>query len=361
MTRYRNLGSENDTFIGDWWEQWVVTDGGGDDVIVTGMWDDTIRAGDGNDIVNGGGGSDTIYGEGGNDRLRGGDGHDRVVGGDGNDSLEGGAGNDWLGGGSGHDVLFGDSGDDSLYGGSGNDRFYGGSGYNFIYGGDGRDTLLLNENFDSVMPRNIWGLTLDDPRAVVDLETGTANIVGQEGHVYVRNVLYDVEDVVGIDGGLLGGGDILRGSAGSNRIQGLGGDDLLDGRGGNDRLYGGEGRDVLIGGAGADHLTGGADGDVFRFDDGHSPVAQRDFIHDFETGLDTLDLSRIDANSRLAGDQAFSFVRFFTGSAGQLTIAPSTSGIVTVLGDVNGDRTADFAIDIFVGAGNALSLDDIIV
>ena len=62
---------------------------------------------------------------------------------------------------------------------------------------------------------------------------------------------------------------------------------------------------------------------------------------------DVIDLSGIDANSLLAGDQAFSFVGKFTKAAGQATLAYSVAKNVTTLSvDINGDGKADYAIAI---------------
>jgi serralysin len=56
---------------------------------------------------------------------------------------------------------------------------------------------------------------------------------------------------------------------------------------------------------------------------------------------DRIDLAAIDANTVLAGNQAFSFIGSgaFTGMSGQLRFA---GGFVQ--GDLNGDATADFMI-----------------
>ncbi|KGO32645.1 hemolysin, partial [Desulfobulbus sp. Tol-SR] len=66
----------------------------------------------------------------------------------------------------------------------------------------------------------------------------------------------------------------------------------------------------------------------------------RDTITDFAAG-DTIRLTAIDANTGLAGNQAFTYIgsSAFTGVAGQLNYV---SGIVS--GDINGDGTADFQI-----------------
>ena len=73
----------------------------------------------------------------------------------------------------------------------------------------------------------------------------------------------------------------------------------------------------------------------------------RDFIHDFVRGVDKIDLHFVDANILAANDQAFSFIgkAGFTGVAGQLHYA--FSGTMTIAsGDVNGDRVADFQIQL---------------
>ncbi len=58
-------------------------------------------------------------------------------------------------------------------------------------------------------------------------------------------------------------------------------------------------------------MTGGAGNDMFVFangDFGGTTTATADEIVDFTSGQDTIDLSQVDANSLLGGDQAFAFV-----------------------------------------------------
>ena len=77
-------------------------------------------------------------------------------------------------------------------------------------------------------------------------------------------------------------------------------------------LFAGSGRDVLIGGSGADRFVYTNAAHIGTGDD-------RDVIRDFKPGTDLLDLARIDANTQLPGNQAFSFIgaAAFT-QAGQL-------------------------------------------
>ena len=105
--------------------------------------------------------------------------------------------------------------------------------------------------------------------------------------------------------------DVINGLAGNDTITGLDGDDTLSGGIGNDNMNGGVGNDVLIGDAGADSMIGGVGSDTFRYlaiTDSGTTTLTRDTITDFLVGTDTIDVSAIDANSRLTGNQAFTFI-----------------------------------------------------
>ena len=237
----------------------------------------------GNNVLNGGLGADTLIGNAGNDSLFGGDGNDRLLGGFGFDRLFGGTGNDFLDGGLGADILDGGAGNDTLLGGDGNDRLLGGLDADRLFGGSGNDFL---------------------------------------------------------DGGI--GGDRLEGGAGN---------DTLAGGAGNDALFGGLSNDRLVGGAGKDQLAGGLGADQFVFtnplDSGAGP-AGRDVITDFNRAQgDKIDLSAIDANLRLAGNQAFEFVGSdgFSGSPGELRYQQA-NGTTLIFADMDGDRRADFSIEL---------------
>ena len=72
-----------------------------------------------------------------------------------------------------------------------------------------------------------------------------------------------------------------------------------------------------------------------------------DLITDFEIGVDKIDLSGIDANLSLAGDQAFTFTAGatqFTGQAGELIVLNGFFAGVTrpaVAIDLDGDLVLD--------------------
>lgn len=130
-------------------------------------------------------------------------------------------------------------------------------------------------------------------------------------------------------------------------------DDILRGEGGSDDLNGGAGDDLLIGGAGADLLTGGAGADVFRFNTVAAfanKAGRTDRITDFEAASDTIDLSAIDPDAMLAGDQAFTFIgqeAFNSGSPDyQVRFTDHGDGTFTVEGDTNHDAVADFTVDL---------------
>jgi serralysin len=132
--------------------------------------------------------------------------------------------------------------------------------------------------------------------------------------------------------------------------------DILTGNNGDNMLSGGAGNDLLTGGLGQDTLTGGAGNDVFDFNsvaDTPTGPGARDIITDFHSGQDKIDLSGIDANTTKKGDQAFRFIgaQNFDGNAGELRYQtfdqPGTANDITVVsGDLNGDRVADFEIEL---------------
>jgi serralysin len=115
---------------------------------------------------------------------------------------------------------------------------------------------------------------------------------------------------------------------------------------GNDTMLGGAGNDVLFGGAGRDVLTGEVGADRFVYGAvGDSSSSVRGVITDFDAaGGDRIDLSAIDARLGAGtADDAFVFIgsTTFSGVAGQLRFAGNT-----LMGDVDGDGGADFAVTL---------------
>jgi Ca2+-binding RTX toxin-like protein len=172
-----------------------------------------------------------------------------------------------------------------------------------------------------------------------------------------------------IDG--LGGNDHLIGLSGNDTFDGSAGNDRLEGAGGKDILRGGAGLDVLIGGSGADQLTGGTEADSFVFKAfAESPAGSgRDVIQDFShADGDLIDLSAIDANTKVSGLQHFHFVdgdltQTFasyhkTHAKGQWAGVLRVTADGLVQGDVNADGKADFEIMVH---GDHLTKADFLV
>jgi hypothetical protein len=164
------------------------------------------------------------------------------------------------------------------------------------------------------------------------------------------------------------GHDLISGRGGSDNLQGGDGHDALDGGNGADTLNGGIGDDILVGGRGADTLTGGLGADRFVFTSvAESTVAASDIITDFVHGEDRIDLSMIDANVSVAGNQAFGSANGSSGgglAAGE--VAPNTArwdevaGNTIILADINGDYTADLRI-VLSGTGLGLTASDFLL
>jgi Ca2+-binding RTX toxin-like protein len=143
------------------------------------------------------------------------------------------------------------------------------------------------------------------------------------------------------------------GNAAANNLQGNAGANSLDGAAGSDTINGNDGDDLVIGGLGNDLLRGGTGADTFvvRQESIATPVLETDQVYDFDV-QDLIDLSAIDANTRLAGDQAFVLVGAFTkpdaahdADVGQMTLT-FAGGITTLRLDVNGDGKVDYQMKI---------------
>lgn len=338
---------------------------------------DVFRLSGGDDRAMGLDGNDRMMGKGGDDSLQGNDGADTILGDGGTDLLWGGKGFDVLLGGSGADTLIDGMGNDRLFGGLGDDRLSLDIGADVINGGGGTDLL-------------IFGGTRD---IRIDLARTGAQDTG-----FGRDVITGIE-IVSAGGGndFLGGNgaaNILRGDAGDDRMSGRGGNDLLEGglgkdlitgnfgndtllggngadtviggggqdqllggfgddrlegHAGSDQLTGGRGNDLLIGGRGRDLMTGGQGADVFKFNmlaDSGRFAAGADVIQDFGVGRDRINLSAIDADMGVKGNQAFTLsLDGLSGQAGQLAMLIDADR-TRVMIDIDGDATADMMISL---------------
>ncbi|MFS0516174.1 calcium-binding protein [Nostoc sp. UIC 10607] len=358
---------------------------------------------DGNDQLNGGAGNDELRGGSGSDILRGGSGNDFLFGGTGVDNLDGGDGNDTyivdnaldvasevfgdalggvdtveasvsytlstnlenlnltgvaaingtgnaknnvINGNNANNVLSGLGGNDNLNGNGGNDILRGGNGNDVLNGGTGADNLDGGDNNDTYIVDNIFDIASEQfGDALGGIDTVQAS-VSYTLSANLENLT--LTGLAAING---------TGNASNNVINGNSGNNILSGLGGNDTIFGGLGNDILRGGAGTDSLIGGLGNDVFDFDliSDSQPGVLRDVISGFVGngfGLgDQIDLSTIDANPFLAGNQAFTF-----GGNGLGHLSYS-GGILR--GNLDFDLAAEFEIQIagapalFVAVGNA--------
>jgi Ca2+-binding RTX toxin-like protein len=379
----------NDTIIGS--EGTNILKGGAGTNLMDGGWgDDIIESTGTNDTAYGGRGNDTFifsngtfHGDSGDDTfIVSGDGVFTAHGGTGVDTLDasalttaltirldqgkfivgentstlwsienavGGAGDDKLFGSDANNTLIGGDGGDYLHGGNGDDVLKGGSGTDALYGGAGAD--VLDGGGDEIDIATYFNATSG---IVLNLTTGihSGDAAG--------DTFFNIDYFFGSSKA-----DTLIGDSTDNFLVGSSGNDRLEGNAGTDTLKGDQGRDILLGGSGSDYLSGGRDSDIldggnnqdaleggegndrFVFTGNASQASSLDFpdaIADFETGKDKIDLSGLDANTLIGGDQAFWFIggNDFSNFAGQLR--QTSDGLQ---GDLNGDGVADFAIRVF--------------
>ncbi len=222
--------------------------------------------------------------------------------------LKGGAGADVMQGGSGSDVLDGGAGNDTLNGGSGND---------------------------------------------------TASYASATAGVTVSLAIAGAQNTIGAGTDTLIGIENLTGSNFNDHLTGSNGNNVLTGGLGADVLIGGSGKDTLIGGAGADTMTGGAGNDTFQFSSlTDSITAAPDLITDFASG-DRIDLHAIDADTGVAGDQAF-HLGGGGGHAGDIVVTfDGVHNRTVVQLYVNNDATADATI--WLSGAHTLSAADFVL
>lgn len=269
---------------------------------------------------------------------------ENATGGSGSDTIIGNFAANVLNGNAGADALYGYDGFDFLSGGAGNDVLRGGNGNDKLMGGFGADVLDGGANLDTAYySDSSTGLT-------VSLANSGANTGIATGDTFIG-----VENLYGsnFNDTLIGNtlANTIWGAAGNDTIYGNEGYDALNGGAGNDFISGGSGNDVISGGLGADRMYGGAGADTFVFatvTESTVNLAGRDIVYDFSlVQADRIDLRLIDANAFAGGDQAFTFIGSagFSGVAGQLRVQASGTGTL-IVGDVNGDRVADFALTL---------------
>lgn len=184
-----------------------------------------------------------------------------------------GVGNDGM-----SNLLFGNGEDNILRGLSGDDTLIGGAGSDRLEGGKGNDVYYIDQASDVVYERAREGI--DTVNTTVSFKLPN----------YVENLF------------LMSGATVGIGNRENNLLMGNDKDNVLKGLGGNDTLFGGKGKDVLYG-------NGGADQFVWRSLEETGKGSSADNVRDFDFAAgDRLNISKIDANSLVAGRQHFDFI-----------------------------------------------------
>ncbi|WP_319800866.1 M10 family metallopeptidase C-terminal domain-containing protein [Rhodobacter sp. KR11] len=237
-------------------------------------------------------------------RIEAGSGADTVIGSAQSDTIDGGAGNDVIQAGGGDDVI-------TLGLGSGTDAYD---------GGQGQDEIRAAADF-----------TVIGVSALINVESISA--AGFAGVTMAGSSKSDALDLTGVT------------LTGISAINGLAGNDTMTGSAGADVLNGGSGKDVLTGGLGADTF-------VFALASDTRTTAW-DRVSDFVQGEDLIDLSLMDADALAMGDQAFTFIgtAAFGLHAGEVRVSTGSAGYLRVLGDIDGNGSADFELRLDLQAG----------
>lgn len=304
IVQHMDLGADNDTLI-----------------VESGVTLRRLFASSGNDIVTTDSALRFVDLGSGNDTFIGSDGNDRVDGAEGDDDIATGAGNDIIELGRMDFLSLAFDGNDTIDGGSGTDTLSYRNIRNFSTGNANEETggvfVALDQGFATARASN------------------TTNFFGFD-------LLTSIENVIG---GAFS--DEIIGSAGANLLRGEGGNDTLSGGDGADTLRGGDGDDRLIGGRGRDVMTGGLGADTFVFLAANESAPRRnasDVITDFVAGTDRIDLSGIDANTALAGDQDLIFAGNVTVSAVGTVRYVHENGNTIISANLSGNNVAEFGI-----------------
>ena len=184
-------------------------------------------------------------------------------------TVNGGNGNNNLTGGTGNDTLIGGTGNDTLIGGGGNDSFNPGTGTNLLNGSAaGNDTYTLTprttagSDLDTVIGNtsgsNVLSFSTFTNGLAISLQAnGTQTVDPLTGYqVDISTGLYKTLN-------LGSGNDTAIGNATvGTTINGSNGNNILIGGSGNDTLTAGNGSSILIGGMGIDTLLGGSSDDI---------------------------------------------------------------------------------------------------
>lgn len=241
-----------------------------------------------------------------------------------------------------------------------------------VYQTDGVYNLVVREEPNDPATPNV------QLRAYMHINDTTGRLVSGTGLDETAITGSGADDI-----NLKGGDDWAFGGGGADTILGAAGNDFLDGGQGNDRLNAGVGEDLLVGGEGNDTLIGGGGGrDVIESGEGHdvlragedgadmlgregqdilyggagtdyfhvlsaaeSTLAAPDLFRDFQQGADKIELTVAFFL------EAYDFIgsAAFSASGGGEVRAAIAGGRTNIYGDVDGNGTADFRIQLLGG------------
>ena len=238
-------------------------------------------------------------------------------------SIDLGDGDDTFVGGNKGEIVSDAFGNDTYKLGGGDDTLVLFAGNDTCDGGAGTDTVSLS------IVNAAYFINLDSKAVVLNSQPLQASSFSTTG---ITTSVKNFESAVANSGN-----DIIAGNSAANSLTGFNG---------NDTLYGGLGADNLSGGLGNDTFV------YFQTKESGLTKATRDTISDFFGvgigGGDQIDLSAIDANTKVAGNQAFTWTNTntqFGNIAGELRAVFQANNTI-IQGDVNGDGKADFAITV---------------
>nr|MCU0968059.1 hypothetical protein [Rubrivivax sp.] len=288
------------------------------------------------------------------------------------DTLAGGVGDETLHGEGGDDSISGGGGTDRLEGGDGNDTLVGGAGAEVIDGGGGTDLLSYAAAAAGVVVNlgaaTTGGAAGTDLVGGIEIVVGSAHgdtLIGGNGNETLQGGLGndDLQGGAGIDVVSYAGGGVVTVNLANGTASGQGNDTIqgVEGVIGSsfaDSLTGGDGSEFFEGGAGNDTVAGGSGFDTLVFD-GAAGAVQVHLGNGTATGAAGNDsFSGIEAVRGGSGADsltaAASFGSSLEGAGGNDTLVGQGS-IDTLRGGAGDDTITDvggFRNQLFGDAGN---------
>lgn len=222
---------------------------------------------------------------------------------------------------------------ETIVGGAGNDTIIGLAGGDALAGGGGGDTFQYSAASDSTTSAYDNLYDFETGVDVVNLNTLTTSAIsiirsGGSSFLFANTTSGHLQIVAA--GRTINGADVAyTASHGIYMVGSSVGENLIGGSRA-DGIFGDAGADILIGGVGADALGGGAGADVFRYTGaGDSTATAYDNLFDFETGIDSIDLTAL-ATTAISvvrqGGSSFLFANTSTGDMQLLAAGQAING-----------------------------------